>query len=342
MLNTVYRLIAPHAIEPVEVEVSTQGGTCAIVRPTHLSICNADMRYYLGNRSAEVLEKKLPMALIHEGIGEVVYDPTGTFQRGAKVVMLPNNPREADPYIAENYLRSSEFCGSGFDGFMQEYMFLTPSRLVELPKDANEKVAAFTELVSVAMHSIRRFDGIAHARHDRIGVWGDGNLGFIVSLLLHIRYPEAEIHVFGLNRYKLNDFTFATATHLVNEVDASLSIDHAFECAGGNGSAPAIDQIIDIIKPEGTISLLGVSENPVPINTRMVLEKGLRLFGSSRSGREDFEETVKMYHDHPEVLTYLKALVGAVIPVSSVADMAKAFYTDTQKSMGKTIMEWNI
>lgn len=57
------------------------------------------------------------------------------------------------------------------------------------------------------------------------------------------------------------------------------------------------------------MSLLGVSENNVPINTRMVLEKGLRLFGSSRSGREDFEKTVELYREHPEVLDYLAALV---------------------------------
>ena len=33
--------------------------------------------------------------------------------------------------------------------------------------------------------------------------------------------------------------------------------------------------MIDYIEPQGMISLLGVSENPVAINTRMVLEKGI-------------------------------------------------------------------
>ena len=35
----------------------------------------------------------------------------------------------------------------------------------------------------------------------------------------------------------------------------------------------AIEQIIGLIRPEGTISLMGVSEYPVAVNTRMVLEK---------------------------------------------------------------------
>ena len=238
MLNTVYRLTAPRTIEPVVVSQDTTDKV--IVRPTHLSICNADQRYYQGTRSKEVLAKKLPMALIHEGIGRVVSDNVGTFQPGDIVVMLPNAPTEQDEFIAENYLRSSRFCGSGFDGFMQESMVLPPERVVLLPQDVNCEVAAFTELVSVATHAISRFDKIAHGRRERIGVWGDGNMGYIVSLLLHTRYPDAKIVVFGRNESKLHDFTFADETHLVDDVSGVELVDHAFECAGGEGSVAAI------------------------------------------------------------------------------------------------------
>ena len=51
MLNRVYRLVAPRVVEPVEVPVNLDGDAI-VVRPTHLSICNADMRYYLGRRSS--------------------------------------------------------------------------------------------------------------------------------------------------------------------------------------------------------------------------------------------------------------------------------------------------
>ncbi len=329
MLNTIYRLTAPRTIEPVVVSQDSTGKV--IVRPTYLSICNADQRYYQGTRSKEVLDKKLPMALIHEGIGRVVSDNTGAFQPGDIVVMLPNAPTEQDEFIAENYLRSSRFCGSGFDGFMQESMILPPERAVLLPQDVNCEVAAFTELVSVATHAISRFDIIAHGRRERI-----------VSLLLHTRYPDAKIVVFGRNESKLHDFTFADETHLVDDVSGVELVDHAFECAGGEGSVAAIEQIIDRINPEGTVSLLGVSENNVPINTRMVLEKGLRLFGSSRSGREDFEATVQLYHEHPEVLDYLAALVCSVNEARQISDITAAFEADIRKPMGKTVIRWNM
>jgi ribitol-5-phosphate 2-dehydrogenase len=62
-------------------------------------------------------------------------------------------------------------------------------------------------------------------------------------------------------------------------------VDHAFECVGGNGSPIAIEQIIDLIKPEGTISILGVSEYPVQVNTRMILERDCAFSAHQEAAR---------------------------------------------------------
>ena len=70
-----------------------------IVRPTYMSICAADQRYYQGKRKKEVLQKKLPLTLIHEAVGRVIYDPKGEFKKNEKVVMIPNTPREDDNII---------------------------------------------------------------------------------------------------------------------------------------------------------------------------------------------------------------------------------------------------
>ena len=340
MINTVYQLVAPRRFEIKYSDIDLNNNK-VIVRPTNLSICNADQRYYQGLRDAEILRKKLPMALIHEAIGEVVRDPSGTFKTGELVVMVPNTPVEEDDIIAENYLRSSKFRASGFDGFMQEYVEITPDRLVRLPQDIDRTVAAFTEIVSVSVHAIGRFDKIAHKRRNVVGIWGDGNLGYITAVFFKTMFPETKLYIFGVNPDKLQDFTFADGTFTVEHIPEDVKIDHAFECVGGAGSGKAINQIIDYINPEGTISILGVSEYPVPINTRMVLEKGLRIFGSSRSGVADFEKTVALYKSNPEIINYLSNIVGAVVPVRTIEDMKKAFEMDIQKAFGKTIMMWD-
>jgi ribitol-5-phosphate 2-dehydrogenase len=340
MLNAVYQLKKPRQFEMVFKDI-TFDESHVIVRPTHLSICNADQRYYQGNRPEEILKKKLPMALIHEGIGKVVYDPTGQFEVGDRVVMIPNLPCEKDDVIAENYLRSSKFRASGTDGFLQEYVETVPDRLVKLPDNINLTVAAFTEIVSVSFHAIDRFMKTAHSRRNAIGVWGDGNVGYITALLLKSLYPTIKVYVMGVNESKLHDFTFVDGTHLVNEIPENFQIDHAFECVGGNGAHKAINQIIDFINPEGTIGILGVSEDFAPINTRMVLEKGLKIVGSSRSGREDFVNLVELYKKKPEIVEYLENIVGEQIVVRDIKDIAKAFEMDIHKLIGKTIMVWD-
>lgn len=339
MLNAVYQLKRARQFELVYKDITLDDKN-VLVRPTHLSICNADQRYYQGSRPEEVMKKKLPMALIHEAIGQVMYDPTGEFAVGDHVVMIPNLPAEEDDIIAENYLRSSRFRASGTDGFLQEYVQTTPDRLVKLPEGINFTVAAFTELTSVSIHAIGRFMNTAHSRRNRIGVWGDGNLGYITSLLLKTMYPEIEVYVFGKNEAKLQDFTFADGIFQINSIPEDFSMDHAFECVGGAGAYKAINQIIDYINPEGTIGILGVSEEPAPINTRMVLEKGLRIVGSSRSGREDFVKLVELYKERPEVVDYLENIVGEQIVIRELRDINRAFEKDIHKLIGKTVMIW--
>lgn len=339
MLNTIYQLKAPRQFEAVFKDIELDDAH-VLVRPTYLSICHADQRYYQGKRPEAVLREKLPMALIHEGIGRVVYDPTGTYETGTEVVMIPNHPVEKDDIIAENYLRSTKFCGSTKDGFMQEYVSLLPDRLVVLPEGIDRIVAAFTEIVSVSYHAISRFQRFSHERRHVIGVWGDGNLGYITSLLLKKMMPETKVCIFGKNANKLSDFSFADETFLISEIPEELQLDHAFECVGGNGSASAINQIIDHITPEGTISILGVSEDPAPINTRMVLEKGLHIFGSSRSGRADYEGLIRLYQEHPDIPDYLENIVGTTFEVRAIRDMSAAFETDIHKLIGKTVMIW--
>lgn len=341
MINQVYQLVSPRQFEVTykEEHISEQ---YVVVRPTYLSICAADQRYYTGTRGEEAMKKKLPMALIHEGVGEVAYDPKGVFKVGTKVVMVPNNPVEEDEFVAENYLRTSQFASSGYDGFMRDYVFLEHRRVIPLPENINMKIAAFTELVTIATHSIARFEKKSIGRRGTFGVWGDGNLGYITALLLKKLYPDNKVILFGKTDFKMSQFSFVDEAYNILSIPEDVEIDHGFECVGGQGSGKAINQMIDHIKPEGTMCILGVSEYPVEINTRMVLEKGLLIIGSSRSGAEDFQKTVDIYREHPEVIDYLSILVGDVLKVETISDVINAFEFDLSNSWGKTVMEWKL
>lgn len=63
-------------------------------------------------------------------------------------------------------------------------------------------------------------------------------------------------------------------------------------------------------------------------------------FGSSRSGRADFEGLMELYKKNPDIPEYLENIVGTTFEVESIKDMTEAFETDIHKLIGKTVMNW--
>lgn len=340
MIALQYRLTQPFVIETAYNDISLCDGGKVIVKPLFLSICKADMRYYFGQRDANILKKRLPMSLIHEACGEVLYDPLGQLKKGQKVVLLPNIPGK-DGYYAENYRLDSLFRSSRADGFMQELTALEHKYLAPYPDSLPDEVMAFTELISVGIHGVESFARVSGERRSRIAVWGDGALSYIICSLLKCTFPDAMVTVIGINPAKLQYFTFADEALMADQIPDGAHYDHCFECVGGTGSASTISQMIDTIQPEGTMLLLGVSEEPVPVNTRLVLEKGLSLIGRSRSGRGDFEKAVRLLETDSVFLGRMGHLVSCSVEARSIEDIGRAF-TLAQTADFKVVIKWNI
>lgn len=339
MISQTYRLYSPKQIRIDQIDEQL-GENDIIVRPTYLSICAADQRYYTGKRDPEAMRKKLPMALIHEAVGEVVFDPKHEIPKGTRVVMIPNTPSEKNEVIKENYLRTSKFKSSGYDGFMRNIVLIDRSRVIPF-EGFTDRTGALLELLSVSMNALEHFTHYSHLQKQTLGIWGDGSLGFIMSLILKHTFPNAKIVVLGKNPHKLEYFQFADELYQIDEIPEGFSVDHAFECVGGFGAEKAINQIIDYINPEGSIALLGVSENNVPINTRMVLEKGLTLLGNSRSSYEDFAAGITFINENNDVERYLNTIISDEVVVRGIKDIHTAFEKDIVNDF-KTVIKWEV
>lgn len=337
MVNYVYQLVSPRVISIKYENLSLDDKV--VIKPLYMAICHADQRYYTGNRDKKVLSQKLPMALIHECCGEVVIDKSGKFEKGQKVVLIPNVPGKYSNEIYENYGEGAKFLSSGYDGFMREYINLSNDRVVPF-EDIPLEIAVITEFISVSVHAIERFKNTSHSNKDTIGVWGDGSLAFVTANVLKKEFPDSQIIVFGKNRDKLSLFSFVDKTILIDNIPKDLKIDHAFECVGGEGSFYAIDDIIRYIKPQGTVLLMGVSENSIGINTRDILEKGLILIGSSRSRYEDFIKAIKILKDE-KIQKRLKLIIENYGVVKKIEDIHKVFNFDLNTPF-KTVFRWEI
>ncbi len=338
MINYIYQLVSPgnFSVKYEEIDYTKE----IIVRPLYMSICQADQRYYLGKREVKKLKSKLPMALIHESIGEIVYDPTGTYNLGQKVVTIPNIPaNQDDKIIYENYQEGSKFMSSGIDGFMREFVNI-PADRIALVENVDLRIASICEFISVGVHAVNRFKSVAHSIRNKIGIWGDGSFGYVVACILRESFPNCNLVVVGKNAFKLSQFTFVDEVYLAGDIPDDLSVDHAFECAGGSGSFYAIDDIINYINPQGSVVLLGVSENKIAVNTRNILEKGLIFIGCSRSGREDFEKAIK-FLEVPRFQSRLRRIIFEDEPVKSISDIHRVFKTDLNTSF-KTVFKWDL
>ncbi|MDY5273759.1 MAG: alcohol dehydrogenase catalytic domain-containing protein [Arcanobacterium sp.] len=336
MITATYQVTAPRTVAVKFSEISAKDRVW--VRPTYMSICHADQRYYQGLRPKGILDKKFPMALIHEAVGVVVRDDSGEFDYGTPVVMIPNIPGPPIEGVFENYAEGFTFLSSGADGFMREIVDVPARQLVPLPEAS--ALTSQTEMTSVACHAIHRWEMLADDRRRRVGIWGDGSLGYIVASVLRELHPDLEIYVVGTHREKLDYFTVANQRFVAGDLPKGFCVDHAFECAGGEGSGYAIAEAVDRIVPQGSLVLMGVSENVVGIATRMVLEKGLTLIGSSRSGREDFERAAKLWESQ-RFCVRMKRIIYEEDPVQDVHGIHRVFMKDLGNTF-KTVFHWGI
>ena len=85
---------------------------------------------------------------------------------------------------------------------------------------------------------------------------------------------------------------------------------------------------------------MGVSEHKIAINTRDVLEKGITLIGSSRSGREDFEKAAE-FLGKSEFQKRISRIIYEDSPVKTISDIHRVFETDL-KNPFKTVFKWDL
>ncbi|HLS07715.1 alcohol dehydrogenase catalytic domain-containing protein [Lentibacillus sp.] len=345
-----YQLTEPWQFKETTLKHHVNEGE-VVVKTSMVSICHADLRYYTGQRRKEALERKLPMALFHEGIGKVVTSKNDSVYSGQRVVIVPNipgrliepdseNPEGRD--VADNYSENSVFLGSGFDGIGQEYLVLPGENVTPIPDEIPDDIAVLAELNSVSYQALRN---VGEELDDgKVAVFGDGPLGYLTAAMLsHVyKIERSNLIVFGAIDEKLAHFDFATTFNVKKSDFSSFrGVTTVVECTGGKFSESAINQAIELIEPQGRLVLMGVSEERVPINTRDVLEKGLKIYGTSRSTSDDFKQLMLLFRDADYQNTLSKLLPDQHDSIENVDGLKDAMDRTTEhKGWKKAILEF--
>jgi len=340
-----YKIVAPRRFEVYIEEIVNKEGEAVVAIDT-AAICKADLRYYLGNREKRILDLKYPMNLLHEAVGYVIKDKTGTFNVGDRVVLVPNLIIECDenclhkvckiPELGENYCPMARFASSNYNGFSRAALSYPVRNLVMVPANIPSPVSVFSELISVANSIVRRIkwndEGI-------IAIWGDGVLGYILCCVLKL-VMKSKVLVVGKHYDKMEMFPADVFYHVDDPSIKNENFTVAVECVGGNNAEKAINSIIDNIVPGGKIVLSGVTESKVPINTRKILEKGITIYGVTRSNIQDFIKGIE-YLKNEKFMRNISRLIIDEYKVNNIEDYYRVFEKEAiNQKLGKYVIKF--
>lgn len=278
----------------------------ALVKVAYAGICGSDIPRFFTTGSYHH-----PMIIGHEFSGVVAQKAVGGKNEvGAPVAILPIIPcgtcagcREThQPFHCAHY----QFIGSRNDGGFAEYVAVPDENLFPLGSEAELKLGAMIELLSVGLHVVRRsgIDG------RKAVVFGAGPIGLAVAMWL--QFLGNDVTIVDVREFSLSIARSLGLTAVpFAELDEEKRYEHAFE-ASGSGSA--LVKAVDIVKDLGTITVVGRNTGDTVFSVKQfekLMRKELTLngcWGYDLAGEEERMRAFLGSHDPNCMISHLITL----------------------------------
>jgi (R,R)-butanediol dehydrogenase/meso-butanediol dehydrogenase/diacetyl reductase len=278
------------------IPMPARGPDEALLRVRRVGICGTDLHIFQGH-----LDHRVPRRGIigHEIFAEVVEAPReGGFSAGDRVVVEPVTfcGRCRACLMGATFLcYGLKVLGVDLPGGMQEYWAVPTARLLHVPPTLGDDHAALIEPLAIATHDVRRAQIQAG---DAVLVFGGGPIGTLIALVA--RHRGARVVVSELNPFRLELLkgfgleTIGPGADVARFVDAwtdGTGVDVAFEVTG---HPVAVRAVTDVVRVWGTVSIVAIHAEPMPVNLYRMFERELTMHGSRLYAREDWEEAIRL------------------------------------------------
>ena len=310
------------------------------IRVAYCGICGTDLHIFKGHMDSRV---KAPQAVGHEisGVVEAVGADVSGFAPGEKVTVRPldncgecNTCKAGFTHICEKL----RFLGIETAGGFAEF-WTVPARLVHrLPAAMPLKLAALVEPLAVACHDVRRSE---LKRGDRVVVNGGGPIGMLIALTA--RHAGAEVTISEINESRLKlarELGFEAVDPRTDDLVAKIrsetggsGADVVFEVSGSGSGARVITELA---RPRGTIVVVAIYAQPVPVDLHKFFWKELRMVGARVYEAADYEQTIGLAAG---VELALEPLISRVFPLEKL-QTAFDYLTRTPDAM-KVLIQCN-
>jgi (R,R)-butanediol dehydrogenase/meso-butanediol dehydrogenase/diacetyl reductase len=268
----------------------------ALLRVRRVGICGTDLHIFQGH-----LDHRVPKGGVigHETFAEVVEAPAASGVRpGDRVVFEPLSfcgTCRACRMGATYLCYGLKIIGVELPGGMREYCTVPAARLLKVPDALSDDHAAMIEPLAVAAHDVARAQVKAG---DAVLVLGGGPIGALIALVA--RHRGARVAVAELNPFRidiLESLGLETVgpdidvLRFTNDWTGGTGVDVAFEVTGNPAAARLVT---DVVRVWGTISIVAIHAEPIPVNLYQMFARELVMHGSRLYAREDWEEAIRL------------------------------------------------
>jgi (R,R)-butanediol dehydrogenase/meso-butanediol dehydrogenase/diacetyl reductase len=276
--------------------VPVAGPREALLRVRRVGICGTDLHIFQGH-----LDHRVPKGGVigHETLAEVVEPPQWSdFKAGDRVVVEPLSfcgkcraCRMGASYICYDL----RVLGVDLPGGMQEYWAVPGERLLRIPDSLDDDQAAVIEPLAVATHDVRRADV---KPGQSVLVFGGGPIGTLIALVA--RHRGARVAVAEINPFRVEMLGRLGLQAVGADVDVVRFADEWTEGAGVDvafevtGSPAAVRAMTEVVRVWGTVSLVAIHAEPMPVNLYRMFARELAMHGSRLYAREDWEEAIRL------------------------------------------------
>lgn len=292
-------------MEVKEVDRPARAENEVTIEVARAGLCGTDLHVYLGDMAHRVTP---PRILGHEMVGAIVEAPEeGDFREGDRVVVEPTvfcgrcaACRRGHTHVCQNL----NFMGVDSTGAFANYWNVPQDRLHKVPDTLDDVAGALIEPLAVAVHDVRRAQVEVG---DRAVVIGGGPIGLLVAIAA--RLDGADVIISEVNPFRIGvaescgfDTVNPSETNLVDHVNEwtdGAAADLVFEVSGHPAGAEVMTEIVRV---RGTIALVGVHAEPVPVNLQQFFARELHLTGCRVYESIDFERAIRIAEaDHVPV-----------------------------------------
>lgn len=283
------------------------------------ALCGSDYHIFKGQHPSA----PLPMWLGHEMAGVVVAVGSAVqkVKVGDRVCVEPNlvcGTCDACQTGRYNLCETITFAYRQGDGAMADYIKVKERMAHKLPDALTFAEGALIEPLAVAVHAVRQ---AAVALGDRVLVIGGGPIGVLVGAVAKRAGAHVTLSDSNVPRQKLA-LDFGLDQVVERGAPGVSGFDACFDCAG---SAVSLNRAIQVVKPGGTLAVVGIASADLTLDFKRVITAELQIVG------------VQGYcHDFPLALALaptlqLERLITHVYPLQ---ELAQALVTGLDRATG--------